>query len=45
MAFAVGRKLLTEGQILKSTEPYREVHVPHIKALDECFPNQQKILT
>jgi hypothetical protein len=29
-----------EGQILKLTKPYRVV--PHMKALDECFPDQLK---
>jgi hypothetical protein len=27
------------GQILKSEEPYPVV--PHLKAFDKCFPNQQ----
>jgi hypothetical protein len=31
---------LLQGQILESKIPYRVV--PHIKALDECFPNQIK---
>jgi uncharacterized Ntn-hydrolase superfamily protein len=41
MGHAAGQNCLLQGQILKSTEPYRVV--PHIKALDECFPNQLNI--
>jgi hypothetical protein len=32
---------LPNGQILKSKEPYHVV--PHMKNLDECFPDQVKL--
>jgi hypothetical protein len=32
---------VSQGQILKSEKPY--FVVPHMKDLDECFPNKQKI--